>query len=246
MNSLTKSFSKIAGYYDDLMKDVDYEGWIHYILDIADLYDVQMSSLLDVTCGTGNSTIPFVETGLSSIIGADGSFEMLEVAKRKRSDLFFVQANARNLPFAGHFNLVISIFDSLNYILDYNDLLAAFDSIKESLLPGGHFIFDLNTPYGLKTVLERDVRKDNTNLISVWRNAYDEKERILTLHLTLYIKKDNGWSRVDEIHRERGYTEDKIREGLESSGFSIQGTFKCFEHSRVDRFTKRILYIAKS
>jgi len=244
LSKSNKSFTKIAKYYDILMEDVDYEGWIQYILDMAELYDVKLTPMIDLTCGTGNSMLPFFENGIK-LIGVDNSLEMLKIAKLKIPELSVIQATAQCLPFYHYFNLAISIFDSLNYTLDYNDLLDAFDSIRETLLPESHFIFDMNTPYGLGIISNHDIRRENTNLISVWRNLYNRKERILTLHLTLFIKRGNFWSRIDEIHRERGYSEEEVRIGLRKAGFKILGTFKCFEHARVDRFTKRILYVAK-
>ena len=226
------------------MEDVDYNGWIQYIIDVAELFDVKLSPLLDITCGTGNSILPFKESDIK-ITGVDNSLEMLKFAKLKLPESTFIQASAQNLPFSRYFNLAISIFDSLNYILEYKDLLDAFYSVAESLLPESHFIFDMNTPYGLEIISHHNIRRENEGIISVWRNLYNKKEKLLTLHLTLFIKKVNMWSRIDEIHRERGYSEYDVVMGLKKTGFKVLGTFKCFEQSNVDRFTKRILYIAK-
>jgi SAM-dependent methyltransferase len=228
------------------MKEVGYEKWIDYILDTIDLFNIKSTPMLDVTCGTGNSIIPFVNRKKRPLLGADNSFEMLQVAREKSPNLPLVQANAMKLPFLNHFNLALSMFDSLNYILELENLIEAFNSIKDSLKPGGHFLFDLNTPYGLKCVSGRDVREENKNLMSVWRNSYNKKDRILTLHLTLFVKKDSNWHRIDEIHKEKGYNEEEIKYGLKTLDFEIIDAFRCFEHSRPDRFTKRILYIARA
>jgi SAM-dependent methyltransferase len=228
------------------MKEVGYGKWIDYILDTIDLFNIKATPMLDVTCGTGNSLIPFVKKKKKPLLGVDNSLEMLKVAKEKEPALALVQANAMKLPFLNHFNLALSMFDSLNYILEPESLMEAFSSIKDSLKPGGHFLFDLNTPYGLKCVSGRDVREENKNLMSVWRNSYNKKDRILTLHLTLFVKKDSNWHRIDEIHKEKGYSEEEIRYSLKTLDFEIIEAFRCFEHSRPDRFTKRILYIARA
>jgi len=244
-NNFNKPYSNIARYYDILMKDVSYDKWVEYIMDTIELYNIKTTPLLDVTCGTGNSMLPFVKKKKKPLVGVDNSMEMLKVAKEKESGLVLVQANAMRLPFTNQFNLVVSMFDSLNYILKLEELIEAFSSIKEVLKPGGHFLFDLNTPYGLKFVSGRDVREENKNLMSVWRNVYKKDSKILTLHLTLFVKKDANWHRVDEIHKEKGYSEEEIKYGLKTLDFQVIDAFKCFEHSRTDRFTKRILYIAR-
>ncbi len=244
-NNFNKPYSNIAKYYDTLMRDISYDKWVEYIMDTIDLYNIKTTPLLDVTCGTGNSIIPFLKRKKKPLLGVDNSLEMLKVAKEKAPNLALVQANAMKLPFLSQFNLVVSMFDSLNYILKLEELIEAFGSIKEALKPGGHFLFDLNTPYGLKFVAGRDVREENKNLLSVWRNVYKKDSKILTLHLTLFVKKDANWERIDEIHEEKGYGEEEIRYGLKTLDFEVIDAFKCFEHSRVDRYTKRILYIAK-
>jgi SAM-dependent methyltransferase len=228
------------------MQDVGYEKWIEYIMDTINLFNIKATPLLDLTCGTGNSILPFVKRKKTSLLGVDNSIEMLKVAKSKQSDLALVQANARKLPFSNHFNLILSMFDSLNYILELDDLIEAFDSVKEALRGGGHFLFDMNTPYGLKCVSGRDVREENKNLMSVWRNAYNKDTKMLTLHLTLFVKKGTHWHRIDEIHKEKGYSEEEIKYGLKTLNFQVIDAFRCFEHSRPDRFTKRILYIARA
>ncbi len=244
-NNFNKPYSNIARYYDILMKDVSYDKWIEYIMDTIELYNIKATPLLDVTCGTGNSILPFVKKKKKPLLGVDNSIEMLKVAKEKEPGLVLVQANAMRLPFLNQFNLVVSMFDSLNYILKLENLIEAFGSIKEALKPGGHFLFDLNTPYGLKCVSGRDVREENKNLISIWRNSYKKDTKTLTLHLTLFVKKDANWQRVDEIHKERGYNEEEVKYGLKTLDLQVIDAFKCFEHSRVDRYTKRILYIAR-
>jgi ubiquinone/menaquinone biosynthesis C-methylase UbiE len=244
-NSFNKPYSNIAKYYDILMKEVSYEKWVEYLMDTMSLFNVRQTPLLDLTCGTGNSILPFVKRKKKPLLGVDNSIEMLKIAKEKEPSLTLVQANARKLPFSDHFNLILSMFDSLNYILKLDNLLEAFASVKEALKAGGHFIFDMNTPYGLKCVSGRDIREENKNFISVWRNVYDKDTKMLTLHLTLFIKKDTNWQRIDEIHKEKGYNEEEIKYGLKTLNFQVIDAFRCFEHSRPDRFTKRILYIAK-
>jgi SAM-dependent methyltransferase len=244
-NNFNKPYSNIAKYYDILMKDVGYEKWVEYIMDTIDLFNIKTTPLLDLTCGTGNSILPFVRRKKKHLLGVDNSIEMLKVAKGKQPDLALVQADARMLPFSNRFNLVLSMFDSLNYMLKSDNLLEAFGSVKEALKDGGHFLFDMNTPYGLKCVAGRDVREENKNLISVWRNVYDKDTKMLTLHLTLFVKKDTNWHRIDEIHKEKGYSEEEIKYGLKTLDFQVIDAFRCFGHSRPDRFTKRILYIAR-
>ncbi len=228
------------------MKEVSYEKWAEYIMDTMNLFNIKQTPLLDLTCGTGNSILPFIKRKKKPLLGVDNSIEMLKVAKGKVPSLALVQANARRLPFSNHFNLILSMFDSLNYILELDNLLEAFSSVKEALKDGGHFVFDMNTPYGLKCVSGRDIREENKNFISVWRNVYNKDTRMLTLHLTLFIKKDTHWQRIDEIHKEKGYSEEEIKYGLKSLNFQVIDAFRCFEHSRPDRFTKRILYIARA
>ena len=72
----------------------------------------------------------------------------------------------REFELYGTVRAVVSICDSMNYILEYRDLVQVFKLVNNYLDPGGVFIFDLNTPYK-----HRELLADHTFARSVRRAA---------------------------------------------------------------------------
>lgn len=54
-------YSDFAFVYDELMNEVDYNGWVKYIEDIIDSEGVKVKNILELACGTGNLTIPLAK-----------------------------------------------------------------------------------------------------------------------------------------------------------------------------------------
>lgn len=152
---LASPFSGIAPYYDALMWDIDYVGWIDYTLKLCEKFSLKPKRVLDLACGTGTCCIILSEKGYE-VVGIDGSREMLEVARRKtesqNSRVKLVRGDMRSFTLEESVDLVTCIFDSINYILHENELESCFRSVNSVLSLGGLFIFDLNTDYGLSLI----------------------------------------------------------------------------------------------
>jgi len=244
---MAEIFEKIAPYYNALMRDVDYKQWSEYLLRILNHYHFVPKKMLDVACGTGNSTLPFWEEFPEKVYGVDISIEMLKEAKKRLPSLPFVNADIRKLPFFQTFNLITCIFDSLNYMLTEDDLFNAFSSVRETIIKGGLFLFDMNTEYGLRTINNLGtLNKDNQDVISIWRHYYKEEKNELTLHLSIFPKVENTRGRIDEVHTERAYSVSIIKSLLNKAYFVLLDAFTCFSFARVNPKTKRILFIAKA
>ena len=75
--------------------------------------------------------------------------------KRVRSgrNILYLLQDMREFELYGTVAAVVSICDSMNYILEYGDLVQVFKLVNNYLDPGGVFIFDLNTPYKYRELL---------------------------------------------------------------------------------------------
>ncbi len=236
-------FDRIAPFYDGMMQDIDYDGWIDYLVEVMKKKGFKGRKILDLACGTGNSSIPLKKYGYD-VVGIDISLSMLREAGKKGVSL--VYGDARVLPFKdSSFDGVISIFDSLNYIMDDGELLQVFRSVRRVLKEGGIFLFDMNTPFGLRMIaLQGDEIREGEDFFSVWRHSYDEETKEITLHLVVFERNGRGWIRYDEVHREKGRTKAEVFELLEHAGFSSLSAYVNFTFRRPDGRTKRILYVA--
>ena len=136
-DSVRETYDAWAPVYDEFNRGYMFERWTGKLLEKAEEAGVGGKRLLDVACGTGMSTIPMLDRGWT-VTGCDISPAMLDIAREKigeRADLF--EADMRELPDFGEFDLVWAINDPLNYLLDVEELEATFDGMRRNVARTG-------------------------------------------------------------------------------------------------------------
>jgi SAM-dependent methyltransferase len=139
-------YEAFAAVYDDFTHLNDYEMWLgQTLLPALRSHGLKDGGrALDVGCGTGRAFPPLLERGWQ-IHGCDLSPAMLEVAAQKAAPVELDVADVRRLPRLGEFDLVLSLNDCLNYLMDDEDLVQALTGMKANLAEGGLLIFDVNS-----------------------------------------------------------------------------------------------------
>ena len=127
--------------------------------------------VLDMGCGTGAMT-RYLDAHGYDMTGIDVSEEMLTIAKEKSSqDILYLLQDMREFELYGTMRAAVSICDSMNYILEEDDLLQVFSLVNNYLDPGGIFIFDLNTVYKYQEILgEQTIAEDREECSFIWDN----------------------------------------------------------------------------
>ena len=180
--------------------------------------------VLDLACGEGTFAIAMAKRGLQ-VTGVDLSPEMLSIARERAAkdglEVKFLQQDMRLLSLRGRFDLVTCWFDSLNYLLEIDDLAQALAGVSRVLDKNSIFIFDVNTIRALAVEWIREpcyVHLDSQDLFLASVPQYDPATRIASLHITGFARENERWLRVDEVHKERGYTLKEIRRCLKKAG----------------------------
>ena len=144
------SYENFARVYDLFMDNIPYEEWCGYLTGLLQEYGVTEGLVLELGCGTGNMTRLLANRGYD-MIGVDNAPDMLEIAMEKRQaegqDILYLFQDMREFELYGTVKAVVSLCDSMNYILEEEELLQVFRLVNNYLVPGGVFIFDLNTAY---------------------------------------------------------------------------------------------------
>jgi SAM-dependent methyltransferase len=140
------AYGRFARFYDAAMDDPGPRAdrvvqWIEQYLPGA-------VSLLELGCGTG-SILDRLPAGMT-LVGLDRSPEMLEVAADKVPRARLVEADMESFWLDEQFDVVISVFDSVNHLLTFDAWRSMFEAAYDHLIPGGLFIFDVNTIGELK------------------------------------------------------------------------------------------------
>ncbi len=217
------SYDFLAGCYDRLTYDVDYSAWADYIEKHFAKAPLPGRTVLDLACGTGSLTRELALRGYE-MIGADQSPEMLaEAAEKNRGaapiEPIFLCQSMEKLDLYGTIDACVCCLDSVNYITDPKKLARAFQRVHLFLMPGGLFLFDINTPEKLAG-LDGQVFLDETeDAYCVWRAEFSR--RICTYFMDIFrLDPSTGqWDRGEELHRERAYTVEELTTLLEGAGF---------------------------
>ncbi len=256
----TTPYVRFAEIYDRVMRPVGYEMWADYIEELVGLYGRQARRILDLACGTGNTSLPFARRGYE-VVGVDQSPAMLAVARAKASDaglpVAFVQADMRSFAVEAPVDLAVCLFDSINYLLEPADVARAAACVRRALVPDGLFIFDANTRYRLSNIDDEILVFDEDDYCLVWRNSYDVSREVWRAELTGFLRSrprhdpvsgsyaDGGFVRFRETHEERAYGPDDLKWACQQGGLEVLGMFTAFGFEPAASDSSRIYVVAK-
>ena len=177
----------------------------------------------------------------------------------------------REFELYGTVGAVCSVCDSLNYILEDEDMVKVFSLVNNYLYPGGIFVFDFNTVYKYEQVIgDATIAENREDCSFIWENYYDREKRINEYDLTIFVREfsedrnrqsekrkdeeeshapggDCGemFKRFTETHYQRGYTLDEMKGFLEAAGLLFVKALDADNRGGVRPESERIYVIAK-
>ncbi|MBS1720504.1 MAG: methyltransferase domain-containing protein [Armatimonadetes bacterium] len=240
----TNSFSVVPEFYDELMKPVPYRMWTSYYLLLLSRVGSKPRRVLDVACGTGTMCQMLYAEGLH-MTGIDLSPGMIEQAKakaaKKNLPVDYEVADARTFNLGRTFDGALSFFDSLNNILEPEGIQQAFHRVYEHLVPGGSWIFDLNTAYAFEQELfDQKQLGEKHRLQYKWKGEYDANQKIIEIRMKFW----RDGQELEEVHRQRAYEEFEVREMLHRAGFVGIDVFHSYTLDPPRRKSDRIHFVA--
>ncbi len=206
--------------------------------------------VLDLGCGTGTLAELLCQKGYD-MIGVDNSPQMLEIAMEKReesgSGILYLLHDMRELELYSTVGTVLSVCDSLNYLLEEKELLQVFRLVDNYLYPGGLFLFDFNTVYKYSQVIGDAVIAENREDCSfIWENYYHEEEEINEYDLTVFVQEEGDrFRRFTENHFQRGYTPETMRRLVEQAGMRLLQLLDADTLGEVTDRSERVYVLAR-
>ena len=244
-----ETYSGFAKVYDMFMDNIPYKKWSEYLISLLREYGIDDGLLLDLGCGTGNITERLADAGYD-MIGIDNSDEMLNIALDKREDshhdILYLNQDMREFELYGTVRAIVSICDSMNYILEEEELLGVFKLVNNYLDIKGVFIFDLNTISKYESIGESVIAENREEGSFIWENTYYGDEQINEYDLTLFIRDEHGkYDKYYENHLQRGYSLKTVKELLADSGLEFVAAYDAFTREPVREDSERIYVIAR-
>ncbi len=242
------AYTGFAEVYDYFMEDVPYEQWLELVVEVLDKEQIRDGLVLDLGCGTGTFTRLLAARGYD-MIGVDGSQDMLTEAREKSVDdeILYLCQDMREFELYGTVRAVVSICDTMNYLLTPEDFIETVRLVNNYLDPGGIFIFDLNTRYKFEELMgDQTIAESTEDASFIWENYFDAQSGRNEYDLTLFIRRDNGlYERKTEIHEEQSYELEEVISFLEAGGMEYMGVFDAETKGQPTKVSEKIFVIAR-
>lgn len=244
------SYSYFAHLYDLLTENVEYSHRADYICSLLSEYGINGGLLLDVACGTGTMSFEMSKRGFD-VTGVDCSEDMLSKAQKKMAEtgenVLFLCQDIRSLDLYGTVDCAVSTLDSLNHLTSEEDLLKAFKSVSLFLEDDGIFIFDMNTLYK-----HREILNDNSfvyeldDTFCVWQNSLCDDGATVEIILDFFADVNGrGYRRYSESFYEKAYESDVVKNLLKQADFTFIAEYKDMTTDAPDEKTERTVFVAR-
>jgi SAM-dependent methyltransferase len=250
------AYSRYAAVYDEIGQRAFGERIAEATLDYLALSGANPKTAVDLACGTGAATLVLAATGMR-VIGLDNSEAMLAVARRSaveaRLPVQWQLDDMRDFRIDTPVDLVTCFYDGVNYLTEPAEIEALFQSVTRALVPGGLFVFDLNTREKFSAAWNDAcyVAVDRDDLFGIYQSWFQPESGLSPLILTFFVRSESGqWDRFDEEHIERAYPLDEIGTMLCNAGFTIRAMLDYVD--RLPRFggpgserSQRVVFVAE-
>ncbi len=240
----------MAACYDALMARVPYRRWVDYVERLVEtrrargvsLPHLELGQVLDLACGTGKVGSELRRRGYN-VVGVDLSEPMARQCAGQEPPLSVAVMDATRLGLRPQFlNLVVCLYDSLNYILEPEGLQECFRRVQEALAPGGLFIFDLNTTRALREGLFTQCDLSPFSPVQYrWEAHWDAARKVCRVEMWFRCRGEE----FTEIHYERAYEEPEVRAWLKQSGFSYVRSYDAYTLYPVGPMAERMFFVAE-
>lgn len=241
-------YTGFAKAYDTFMDNIPYKEWVKFIKGKLKQYGVKDGIMLDLGCGTGTLTGLLSDEGYD-MIGVDSSIEMLYIAKEKledREDILFLCQDMREFELYGTVKAIVCVCDSINYMLEKEELKEVFRLVNNYLDPDGIFLFDFRTPLSYEEIGSETIAENREEMSFIWDNYYYEEQKINEYELSLFIKEEgNLYRKYTETHYQRAYSLEEIRGIIEESGLIFLESSDNYTDEAVNEKSRRIVVLSK-
>lgn len=240
--------SKPVFDHEEVVEDADGNGK----LDPEVALSQERNLVVELGCGTGSFTQELKKKGYD-IMGIDLSPEMLDLARKKSSeaglDIMYLEQDMRELDLYCTAGTIVSVCDSVNYLLDDEDVVTTFRLVNNFLFPKGVFIFDFNTLHKYRDIIgDATIAENREDCSFIWDNYYHDDSHINEYDLTIFARcdeEDEVFRRSVETHFQRGYTLDEMKGFVEEAGLLFVTAIDADTHKEPTEDSERIYIVAR-
>lgn len=235
----TDPYLHVANIYPHLMNFVSYKWWARYIYTITKPKVVKNPSVLELA--SGNCALAdHLSKHYKNYLVSDISKNML---KHSNTQLNKVCCDMTAIPLRKKFDLVLTSFDSVNYLLNKKLLQKFFKEAYNHLSEKGVLTFDAalesNSYKHQKTATTKGKAK---GFIYFRKSIFMPASRIHKNIFTIIYPNGEAFS---ETHKQKIYSFNTFFEMAEKSGLYVVNCYKDFSFTRGKATSDRVQFIMK-
>ena len=238
------NYSAFAQHYDKYMQQVNYKDWVKLVLGkYREIFVHNPENILELACGTANVATLLTEQGFN-VDASDIAPEMLKIAAKKKFAPNLYYANMLDEISNGKYELILLLFDSLNYLSSIKEVKKVLKNSYKALKKDGMFIFDITTIKNSTENFDGFVNlEDSSDQYIIHQSDLEENSNIQTSELTFFTKKGFTFTRTDEIHKQNIFPVAKLLEAIKQSDYNLAGIYSTDSSSNLVK--KRIVSLEK-
>lgn len=241
------NYDMFAEYYDQIEANEKIKSLNHVLDSICKKQNV--SSILDITCGTGEQAIYLHKKGYH-VVASDLNKSMLAIARKKYPKIAWHHGDMQHVRY-GKFDAVISIYNAIAH-LSKKDFEQAIRNISANLNQNGMYIFDIfnaafmHRHFIAYEFIDRCIEIESKKIARFNKNNFDRRKNIMRIKQKTYLQDELKQPKIiKEKWDMQIYTVQELQEMLKRNGFA-EGEFFSIDGSRFDQQKSlSILCVAK-
>ena len=240
-------YSLLAAGYDAVMEHVDYAYWTEYVQRVVSKHRPGARTVIELGCGTGALAEGLQPLGPDpdgyAYRAFDGSAAMIAAAREHTvaSPVAFGVLDFREAVPGPPADVVLLLYDGLNYLLDPAEVAVLLTQIAAALAPGGVAIVDQSTP---ANSLNHAAEFDDAGRTAAFDYARTSRfDAATALHTTTFVLTPPGGPAQTETHVQRAYSLDEIRALVAASPLAEQAAYSGFTLRRAGPETERVHWV---
>ena len=245
-------------YLNDLLKYYQHQpesvlelasGTSNMTLKLIDLQSISRITALDLSSAMLSKAAEKLEDRIYN------SDQLSDFSVQKEKSLYQIEQKDKNLrinfqaqnmtdfAFEDKFDLIVSFFDSLNYLTDIDQLQNCFESAAASLNRDGLFIFDMNSIGRINTIEQKSFVIEGDSYECFWEDIVKAEKNLWQVKLKI-CPDNEELPCFEEIHSERGYKIMTILRLLKNSGFKAVDVYNAFSFAEGRNNSDRLYFAA--
>ena len=141
---------------------------------------------------------------------------------------------------------IVSLYDSMNYLLEHWEWNACFGCVRNALKENGIFIFDVSTLHNSRVIFKDYVCREKNDVASYLRKSYFNAKTQIQINTFKIKLKKYPYRLFFEEHKQRIWEITKVDELVSGNGFQIMGKYSEFSFLPVDARSERVHYVVKA